>query len=764
MKNFYIGLIILTLTSISSTILTAQQSRLRKAQYFMEALQYEKAIKIYEGIYHKQPSSKEALSGLSRAYQKAGQLDKAIAWYTEASTQSDLPPDFFYYYGQTLLQKGDCLNAQIHFDAFLLRKPYDDRRSTLEDICSYLEEISSLNNQSITLEHPSINSIGSDLAPAFFNDQLVFGSVRQAEGTKRLSYDLYSTKPEIEEKLNGKPISFGKVIPFSSDLNTALNEAIITFNPDCSEAYFTRNSQEKPEDERYPLRRLEILVALQNSKGDWSTPKPLSINSPNYSTAHPALSPDGNRLFFTSDRPGGFGGKDIYVCERIGQVWGVPVNLGPSVNTEGDELYPFYHLEGHLYFASDGHIGLGGQDVFKVKELNNNAWGKVINLGVPINSIKDDFGLILHEDGVYGFLTSNREGGAGGDDIYAFRPKRILLNLNLVDKNGDAVSSMVAIMEKDTNHPLLTNENGELSMYLSPNECKYLSVVDDEFYPFAAEICAVDAQGNEKLEVNWIIQKKAIVDDNFASAKGQSMLHGMVYDQLSENILANASIKLQSNDCDYSLELTTDKEGRFIYTWEKDCCFTVMVSKEGYFTKPYDSDVCIKEKGALKDIEIYLAPYKNDNQEDLKTDTAVSKNGFAFGSSVYKDNSAAISYRLNIYYDSGRASVRHEGIKELNRLKVLMKNNPGLLVEICSHTDANGAAAANWRLSQRRADAIVNYLIKRGIAGNRLIARGYGEEHLVNECIDGTDCSEKAHQMNRRTEFRVVDERFGQAD
>ena len=628
-----------------------------------------------------------------------------------------------------------------------------------------MQLLSKVNNQNITLEHPNINSEGSDLAPSFFNDELVFGSVRKADGTKHLSYDLYSTKPQIEKELNGEHLNFGNVLPFSSDLNTALNEAIITFSPDYSEAYFTRNSQEKAEDERFPLRRLEILVALQNSKGEWSTPRPLSINSPNYSTAHPALSPDGNRLFFTSDRPGGFGGKDIYVCERIDQVWGVPVNLGPSINTEGDELYPFYHSGGDLYFASDGHIGLGGQDIFKVKELNN-GWDKVINLGAPINSIDDDFGLILHKNGVYGFLTSNREGGKGGDDIYAFRPRRILLELNLVDKNGAAISNMVALMEKNAAHPLLTNENGKLVIYLTPDECKYLSVVDENFYPFAAEICASDAQNDDKLEIYWTLQKKDDINNNFVATKGQSILHGMVFDQLSGKALANAQIKLQSSDCDYSLELTTDMEGSFIYQWEKDCCFTIMVSKEGYFSRPYASDVCIKQEGSMKDIEIYLAPYKQSKQENLtvNTTTTISENGFALGSSVYNDGASTVSYRLNIYYDSGRASVREEGVKELNRLKVLMKNNESLLVEICSHTDAKGSAAANWKLSQRRADAIVNYLIKRGIAGNRLIARGYGEERLINECNDSADCTEKAHQMNRRTEFRVVDERIGQAD
>ena len=134
MKNFLLGLIILTLTSISATILTAQQSKLRKAQYFMESLQYRKAIKIYEGIYRKDPSVKQALNGLASAYQKTGDLEEALAWYKEASTQSDLPPDFFYYYGQIQLQRGECENAQVLFDAFLLRKPYDDRRSSLEDV------------------------------------------------------------------------------------------------------------------------------------------------------------------------------------------------------------------------------------------------------------------------------------------------------------------------------------------------------------------------------------------------------------------------------------------------------------------------------------------------------------------------------------------------------------------------------------------------------------------------------------------------------
>ncbi len=765
MKNFHLGLCILTLASVFTTTLTGQQAKLRKAQYYMEALQYDKAIRLYEGLYRKDPSSKQALNGLAKVYQKTGNLDEAAAWYAEVSTQADLPSDFFYFYGQIELQRGNCESAQALFNDFLLRKPYDHRRATLENVCAYLDEISNPDNQYITVEHPNINSEGSDLAPAFFNDQLVFGSIRQVVGEKHLSYDLYSAKPHIDDEAVNQQIDFGKVLPFSNDLNSGLNEAIITFSPDYTEAYFTRNSDLKATDERFPLRRLEILVALQNGNGQWSLPRPLSINSPNYSTAHPALSPDGNRLFFTSDRSGGFGGKDIYVCERQGQGWGIPVNLGPGINTAGDELYPFYHADGALYFASDGHIGLGGQDIFKAKELEDKSWGVVENLGAPINSIEDDFGLILHQNGTYGFFTSNRKGGAGGDDIYAFRPKRIVLNLNLVSEMGEPISNMVALMERGDEHPILTDENGHLSLFLMPDECKYINVADEKFYPFAAEICASDATENGKLDINWTIKRKEYSNDiNYALSKGQSVLQGIVYDQLSGKIIPNAHIELQSDDADYTFELTSDAEGRFLYTWEKDYCFSMMVSKDGYFSKPYDSLICIKEKGGLKDVKVYLAPYRVSNNSNLIAATDGNLNGFAIGSSVYNDSGSSVSYRLNIYYDSGRASVRSEGIKELNRLKELMKNNPSLLVEICSHTDAIGPAAANWRLSQRRADAIVRYLVKRGIAGNRLIARGYGEERLVNDCVDGVKCPEEAHQLNRRTEFRVVDERFGQSD
>ena len=240
MKNLYLGLCILILTMVFGPSLFGQQAKLRKAQHYMETLQYDKAIGVYTKLHQKDPSSLVALNSLAKAYQKSSNSETAMDWFVQTIKQSELSPSFFFYYGQMLLQQGDCEQAQVQFSEFLHLKPYDTRRSNLENICGYWDSILVNKETNFTLYYPDFNTKGSDLAPAFFNESLVFGSVRQMVGQKNYSYDLYSTELfKNKNNVNGQ-LEFGEVNAFSNTLNTVLNEAIITFSPDYTEAYFTR--------------------------------------------------------------------------------------------------------------------------------------------------------------------------------------------------------------------------------------------------------------------------------------------------------------------------------------------------------------------------------------------------------------------------------------------------------------------------------------------------------------------------------------------
>ena len=218
-----------------------------------------------------------------------------------------------------------------------------------------------------------------------------------------------------------KETSFDKPKAMKGDVNEGYHDGVATFSTPTKTMFFTRTSREKSEEGE--IKQLKIYSA----KGDtdnWEDTEELNFNNKEFSTCHPTLSTDGQRLYFSSDRPGGFGGMDLYVSQKIGSKWADPVNLGPTVNTSGNEIFPFVDARDKLFFASNGHKGLGGLDIFVVEKSDNtdeNSFADRKNLGKPFNSKKDDFGFYINESETGGYLSSNRPGGAGADDIYEWK-------------------------------------------------------------------------------------------------------------------------------------------------------------------------------------------------------------------------------------------------------------------------------------------------------------------------------------------------------
>ena len=738
---------------------TAQKGKLRKANIFMETLQYEEAIEVFHKLHKKDEEALAPLLGLAEAYHKSNQLEEAAHWYAEALKLPEADAMAYYNYGHVLFQQGECQAAQSAFNEFLRRKPYDERQNELADVCAYAEQLKGEEANHIRISRPDFNGPYSDLAPAFYHDGLVFGSVRVGEKKKEAYYDLFYTRPVAENQPDGLNLSYEPIQGFSAVLNSTFNEAILSFSPDFTEVYFTRN-QEVAVSEKHPVRRLEIMVSRQGADSTWSVPQPLAFNSTNFSTAHPALSPDGSRLFFSSDRPGGFGGKDIYYADRVGLGWSSPINLGPKVNTEGDELYPYFHNNGELYFASDGQLGLGGLDLFRVEDLGGGQWGTAQNLGQPLNSSSDDFALVLKADGSYGFFTSNRTGGRGSDDIYAFQERRIQLEIQFVDADGEPIMESLPLAIRGEEYLLFTDDNGRWSTWLDYDDCRYIRLRDDRYEAAAKEICATAAIGNsDHLSVRWILEKEEEQGQWAASDEDVKVWESVVLNELNGEPIAAAKLNLSGADCQLEVELSTDENGYFIYETDKECCFEVQVSADGYFAKALAETHC-SAAWPLRDT-IFLVPYRLQANESLAVNNN-SSSDFQMGTQVYEDADRSIPYLLNVYYDLGRASVRPEAIQELNRLYWLLEQNPEIVVEIGSHTDSRGTDAFNYRLSQRRANAIVRFLVGKGIAASRLQARGYGETRPVNACTNSVECTEEEHQLNRRTEFRVIEERVGQ--
>ncbi|MGY8916072.1 MAG: OmpA family protein, partial [Flavobacteriales bacterium] len=410
--------------------------------------------------------------------------------------------------------------------------------------------------------------------------------------------------------------------------------------------YFTRNNllDTKNEKGKKGIIRLKIYRA-KLFNGIWTEVEELPFNSDSYSVAHPALSPDDKTLYFASDMPGTLGLSDIFkVSINQDGTFGSPENLGNTINTEARETFPFVSDKEILYFSSDGHPGLGGLDIFATKIAFGDLTGKIANVGEPVNSNLDDFTYIFNEETRDGFFASNREGGMGEDDIYAFK----------------------------------------------------------EIEPLMLEC----------------IQQ----------------VTGTVRDKISNEVLVGATVMVINEDNVEVFNTITNSNGDYSLTVDCNQGNFVRASTEGYI--PAEEYLGISD-GKPKIIDFYL---------ERETITA------GFG-----DDLAKLLQLSTIYFDLNKFNIRKDAEIEIQKVIAAMEKYPSLKIQVNSHTDSRGPDPYNLWLSQRRAESTVNYMISQGISKDRLKGEGYGETRLVNGCGNGVKCSSEEHQLNRRSEFIILE-------
>ena len=728
----------------------AQNSKLKKAKQFLESFNYEQAIETYQQVVekHDHPEAKIQLADL---YRKTNNYKEAQAWYAQVVEIPEVQPIHYFYYGLMLQRNGDCKAAEKEYQKFLKLRPYDERRPYLKNACAYQEELLQKLSKSITVSSLDINSAEVDLGPAFYGNGLVFASSRNLKGVRKnrgAFLNLFFVPFKFSRTSKDLELIYGSPSRFSEHLDSKSHEAIVTFNQDQSQIFFTRNKNFKKKAEE--LVRLEIMSAKKEANGEWGALEPLPFNQANYSVAHPALSPDGQRLFFSSDLPGGFGGKDIYVSYLEEGKWGTPINLGPAINTLSDELYPFYAQEGKLYFASDGHFGLGGQDIYVVQDRGDGSWSKAENMGYPINTPFDDFGIIFSSEGRFGYFTSNRDGGKGKDDIYEFRRAKVPVQIAIKDANDGEGLADVLIHHSCETESFQTDEEGRLMLYMQPSHCCTLTTLKNGYELQELEVCAKTKSLSDTLFLSIVLDQSKTTE-----------LTGVVYDSGTGSPLEGAVVRAFAKDCEDLKPMITENGGAYRFKVRKGCCYEVKAEKGNYFSKIAEP-ICFENKEQQKEgiLNIPLKPFSAKSEQIVEKtpvqpiEKIIEDNAFKMSSRV--DEKESTAYLLNIYYNVGRTSVKKESLPELKKLLRLLEDNPGIIIEISSHTDARGSARFNKKLSQRRAVAIVKWLRSKGIGKDRLLAKGYGESRLVNECADGQECEEYEHQLNRRTEFRIL--------
>jgi len=647
MKNSV--LLYITILSVLSFTGYAQKSKTTTANKKYDNFAYIKAINTYEKVAEKGYKSEDMFQKLGNSYYFNGELDKAAKWYDELFTMNpNQESEYCYRYAQSLKAIGRNDKANQMLEIFQQKAGNDSRGKLFEKNKNYLEQIKA-NSGRYKIEDAGINSKYSDYGSALYGNKLVFSSARDTGslGQRKHTWtDQHFTNLYSSDL--GEEMTPGKVNKFSKKVNSKFNESTPVFTKDGKTMYFTRNNYldgKKGKDGK-DITFVKIYKAsFENEK--WDKISELPFNSDAYSTAHPTLSSDEKTMYFASDMPGTLGQSDIFKV-KINQdgSFGTPQNLGNEINTEGRETFPVMTDENELYFASDGHPGLGGLDVFVSKLGNDGGIGEIQNLGDGVNSPKDDFAYLIDTKSRRGFVTSNRDGGQGYDDIYKFLETRKLLCLQ--------------------------------------------------------------------------------------------ELYGTVTDLGNSQLLPDAKISLFDGEFKLINTTVTDANGNYSFAVECGKNYNVRAAKPDYMTK--EQKIAIPAQNGRTNLNFAL------EKEVCKV--AVGDDlGKCFGIKM-------------IYFDLDKYNIRTEAALDLEKILDVLNQNPTMKLDIRSHTDCRQTIKYNQKLSDNRAKSTIAWLVKNGIASDRLTGRGYGESQLVNDCgcepTNQSNCTEEQHQMNRRSEFIIT--------
>ena len=657
MKNRYIPLSLVVAAMIGLSPAAQAQSELRKANKHFENYEFALALEDYQKAIQKRQPDLQTTRRIAEAYRLTRQSQQAENWYGKVVNMEGREPMNLYFYAEALRNNGKYEEAKQQFMQWGEEMP--DKAEQAQQLIAACEKAMKWTGRPAVAEVEPLQHVNypnfSDFSPMQYGSNgIIFTSDRGVKTDGKRS-DVYgwTGRPylqlfTVQQDAQG---NWGSPAPLQEVINSDYHNA--TASADGDKLYFTRTHMvrkrintnpdptswiSEPEVQEY-VNRLEIFTA-ERQGGTWSNIQPFAYNNvTEFSVGHPALSPDGKVLYFASDMPGGMGDSDIYYTVRQADgSWGEPVNAGPAINTAARESFPYVDAEGKLYFASDGHMGMGGLDIFSA-EGEHAAWRAVKNLGHPINSPKNDYGIMFTEPGEKGLLSSNRASNNGTDDIFTFHvlQKPVVLAITTLERKQNA------------------------------------------------------EKRNEEVP------------------------------------LPDVRIEVSQKNLNETSVVISDERGKHYMDARTGNTYSFLGSKEGYLKQMATADI----PATVSDtVQVALLFDKNEIEKAIVLE--------------------------NIYYDLDKWDIRPDAAAELDKLVTVLQSNPEIKIEMSSHTDSREGLKYNQVLSERRAQAAVNYLISKGIDKDRLTAKGYGKTRLVNGCADGVECSEAEHQLNRRTEFKII--------
>ncbi|MDO9593946.1 MAG: OmpA family protein [Lutibacter sp.] len=624
-------LFILLIFPLSIQLSVAQN--LKRANHLFEKRAYLNAAELF---LNEEPKTQEVLQKLADCYYFNTKMSEAEQYYKMLlqTHEANVDPTYLFRYSQALKGVKKFTEADKWQQKYLVKKQMTTAEK--QETLPFFETLNSKIKKPYIVHKVSINSKNSDFGTAYFGDKVVFASTRN----KGKLY-LWNNQPYLDLFVADIDHSqdLKNVVPFASSINSKMHESNAIFTKDGKTMYFTRNNFDsgKNNSDKNKVTHLKIYRAqLVNNK--WTNILELPFNSNNYSTEHPAMSPDEKQLYFASDMPGTIGSFDLFVVDiNTDGTYGAPKNLGPKINTEHREQFPFVSSDNILYFASDGHLGMGGLDIFK-SQISDESFSKPINLSNVINSNLDDFAFVINEENEKGYFSSNREGGIGDDDIYRFTK------------------------EKTYN------------------------------------------------------------------------VHGLVQDKNSLLPLPNTLVTLFDENNNFISEITVGEDAKYSFDIENNKSYKIRGALKLYV--PSEIDFTVNAKGDInKNIQLLIESY-DDAEQNVITEA---------GKTQIKINP--------IYFDFDKWNIRPDAALELNNVVALMKKHTDMQLEIGAHTDARGSNEYNLKLSHKRAQSVLEYLMSQGILENKLKSVGYGETQPLNNCVEPKMCSEAEYSINRRCEF-----------
>ncbi|MFK7907144.1 MAG: OmpA family protein [Chitinophagales bacterium] len=789
---------------MSDATAQTQDPRVKKANVLFDKFSFPEAAEEYKRVLAKEDIA-EAKIKLAESYRYMNMPVEAEYWYEQVVELAESEPIHKYYYAMALKANGKFEEAKEFFLEYAQLVPADTRGLRQVEACE--ESTYFLTDPGIyeiTLAS-SVNSTMADFGPAFYKEGIVYASEKSEKHAQR-NYnwrnapflDLFYAEGEDDDN----PAALGTPESFKGKVNTWMHEGTVSFSKDFETMYFTRNNFLKGKvgyDTEEKLKTINLQIYESKADGDkWGDIKSIPFNSDDYSVGHPALSPDGQALYFSSDMPGGYGGVDLYVSYKSGDSWGAPENLGPEINTEGHEMFPFMADDGTLYFASDALPGLGGLDLFSTMLLEDGTWSTPDNLRYPINTNGDDFAMIIDASNKKGYFSSNRSGGKGDDDIYSFNKLTNIMTGVVIDCNtkepieGALVQLMdgAKIMQKKK-----SSFNGSFSFPVSPDKEYTVVATKMGFNEGKESISTVGGMNGRQISVKIPI----CPEGSSSTGDGGCEVRGMVIDKSTGLPVGGAIVTITNAETRDDNTFVTESDGTYHFFLNSESDYVIYATKEFYFTanktlstRGVDCADPLKNKIAL-DIEIAPIPLdttSNPNRNNgggngggngngggsgigtpfdpttgeggptnpgrYDTEKVVIESGREGGDPNHPSLGDALPTLNHIYYDLDKANIRPDAAIELDKIVDFMFKNPGIIIDLRSHTDSRASHAYNEDLSDRRAQSAMNYITSRGVDPSRLTAQGYGENQLANECADGVPCNETKHQENRRTEFVIT--------